>query len=460
MKKLLPIILAISLLVLPFQHVAALDFNPNYLISDEEILNSGSMSSSEIQRFLDSKTGLLKSYLVSVDVADEPYRELLAAEYIYYISQKTGINPKFLLVLLQKEQSLITEENPTARNLDFATGYGCPDSGSCSERWRGIAKQINSAALQFKDYMENPQDYHYQVGGVYTFSDYGQVNVVTPTTVATAGLYNYTPHVYNGNYNFWKLWNEWFSLAYPDGSLLQAKGDPVVYLVKYGLKRPFKSRAALATRYSLNKIIQVEQSVIDQYPTGDPIKYPQYALYRSPKGTVYLIVDDVKHGFTSQQVMKDLGINPEEIEDLDQASIDEITEGSPISIASAYPMGALLQNRESGTVYWVKDGKKYGIISPDILRVNFGSNSVINQVDSDQLKSYVAMPPLLIQDGELITSNNPEKPAVYVISDGLKHPILSGESFEALGYKWENILSVEDHVVELHPTGEPIDTIN
>ncbi len=422
------------------------------------------MTLSEVQKFINNKGGFLNNYIVDVDVINEPFRQMPAADFIYERAVQNGVNPKFILVLLQKEQSLITNTAPTQRNLDFATGYGCPDSGSCSERWRGFAKQVNSATLQFRDYIDNPQSYRYQVGQTYTFVDnrynVGEVTtIVTPLNKATTALYNYTPHVYNGNYNFWKLWHEWFSYSYPQGTLLQAKNDPVVYLIQYGLKRPFKSKAALLSRYSLNKIIVVEPSILDQYPLGEPIKYPQYALYRSPKGTVYMIIDDVKHGFTSAQVMKNLGINPEEIEDMSQTLINEIPEGSPISMTSAYPMGALLQNIETGTVYYVKDGKKYPIVHRDIMTVNFGDKPLITAVNSDQLTNYVSMPPLYIQDGELITSIDPDKNAVYVISDGLKRPIISGEAFEALGYKWENIKYINDQVVNMHPTGEPIDSI-
>lgn len=441
----------------------AADFNPNFIISDEEITDTTGMSLEEVQRFIKSKGGFLKDYIVDVNIINEPFRQMPAPDLIYERAVQNGINPKFVLVLLQKEQSLITNPSPSQRDLDFATGYGCPDNGSCSERWRGFAKQVNSATLQFRDYIDNPQNYRYQVGQVYTFTDnrynVGQVTtVVTPLNKATAALYNYTPHVYNGNYNFWKLWHEWFSYSYPEGSLLQAKNDPVVYLIQNGKKRPFKSKAALLSRYSLNKIIIVDPSILDQYLLGEPIKYPQYALYRSPKGTVYMIIDDIKHGFTSAQVLKNLGINPEEIEDMSQALIDEIPEGSPITMNSAYPMGALLQNKESGTIYYVKDGKKYPIINRDIIMVNFGEKPLITTVSSDQLTNYISMPPLYINDGELITSKDPNKNAVYVIANGLRRPIISGEVFEALGYKWENIKYVDDQVIDMHPVGEPIDS--
>lgn len=459
MKKNIISLLAFLLVFTPFFSAWGAEFNPNYIVSDAELLDTSGMSFVEVQKFLNNKSGSLKNYTVQIDIKDTPFGLMSAAEFIHSYSVKNGINPKFTLVLLQKEQSLITEPNPSQRNLDFATGYGCPDGGSCSARWQGFSKQVNSATLQFKDYVDNPGDYHYQVGNTYTFNDYGKITSVIPVNKATAAFYNYTPHVYNGNYNFWKLWNEWFNFVYPDGSLLQAKSDPVVYLIKNGKKHAFKTRVALATRYSLDMIIQVDQSILDQYILGEQIRHPQYALYRSPKGTVYLLIDDIKHGFASREALRMVGINPEEIENLDQETLAEIPEGTPITIDSVYPMGALLQN-ESGTIYYVKDGKRYPIVHKDIITVNFGANMPITKVASDEIRKYVAMPPLYLDDGKLVTSDNPEKNAVYVISDGIKRPILSGEAFENLGYKWENIKSVNEYIVEMHPSGDPIQGIN
>jgi len=45
------------------------------------------------------------------------------------------------------EQSLIEEESPTQRQLDWATGYGCPDGGSCNPRWQGFGNK--SIALHY-----------------------------------------------------------------------------------------------------------------------------------------------------------------------------------------------------------------------------------------------------------------------------------------------------------------------
>jgi hypothetical protein len=226
-------------------------FNPNYIADESDILNYGTMTAAEIQNFLVSKGSYLAHYICP----DNGGMMMTAADAIYTVSLVNRVNPQFLLVLLQKEQGLIEDPSPKPGALDWATGYGCPDTGGCNERWRGFWKQINSASLQFRDYLENPQLYKYQAGQTYIFSNpYGVVSqaptTVTPINVATAALYNYTPHVYNGNYNFWTIWRRYFKQeGYPDGSLLQVKGEPGVWLIQDNKKRPFLTRGALISRF-------------------------------------------------------------------------------------------------------------------------------------------------------------------------------------------------------------------
>ena len=265
-------------------------FDPNNIIGDLEILDYSTMDLNDIQNFLATKG----SYLATYSCPDANGIIRRAAEIIYNAATRSydcagailsdnptdeernlkcrqvTINPKFLLVLLQKEQSLIEESSPSQKNLDWATGYGCPDSGGCNPRWQGFGKQVNSAALQFRDYLDNPQFYTYRAGGTYIFTNpYGTISqepvTVTPANQATAALYNYTPHVYNGNFNFYKIWRRYFTKIYPDGSLLSADGEAGVWLLQNGLKRPFLSKAALASRFDVNKIIKINKSDLDKY---------------------------------------------------------------------------------------------------------------------------------------------------------------------------------------------------
>src|SRR3989339_238748 len=208
MKKFFIILTAIAIALPQLSPAFAQDispnFNPNYIISDSEVLDHASMTLEEIKAFINSKEGALKNYSVITDDG----KTMTAAEVIYDRAVTNGVNPKFLLVLMQKEQSLLTDAAPKQSQYDWATGYGCPDTGGCNSRWQGFYKQINSAALQFRSYLDEPR------------------------------LYKYPPHVYNGNYNFWWLWNNYFSRLFPDGSLVQAEGEKGVWLIQDGLKRP------------------------------------------------------------------------------------------------------------------------------------------------------------------------------------------------------------------------------
>lgn len=452
-------------------------FNPEYIISDEEMLDARSMSLGDIELFLRSKGGYISKNMFQsfdgqlktaaqiiydaannydcygVTLSANPTREERAEK-----CRPAPINPKLLLVLLQKEQSLIEDTSPTQKQLDWATGYAVCDSCSMSnpaiQKWKGFGKQINSASLQFSDYLFSPDIYTYKAGNTYTISNTGRpASVVTIQNQATAALYNYTPHVYNGNFNFWNLWNRYFNRSYPNNSLLQAKGETGIWLLSNGKRRPFLSKGALTSRFDLSKVIQVNKSDLEAYPIGDPIKFAQYSLVRSPKGTVFLIVDDFKRGFNSQEAFRKIGYNPEEIIDATWDDLKFYKDGSPITTETSYPTGALLQNKKTGGIFYVSDGTKAPLIDRIFLLTRFKGKS-ITPVDPAKLDTYKTVEPYLFGDGEILKSA--DSPAVYVIDGMKKRPLISGEAFERLGYKWNNIITIPSKILAMYPIGEPL----
>ena len=476
MKKNLVIAIFVIFIAQP---VLAMEFNPNYIISDSEILDKTTMSMEDIQSFLSDKGGYLATYTtanfdgVNKTVANIIYEAAVNNYDCDGVTlsenptqaerklkcQPISINPQFLLVLLQKEQSLIDKKNPTQSQLDWATGYGCPDGGGCNERWRGLGKQVNSAALQFYEYMTSPKGFPYQVGQTYQITNpYNAINeeevtMVTPANLATAALYNYTPHVYNGNYNFQKIWQQFFSHTFIDGSLVQVEGEPGVWLIQDGKKRPFHSHGALVSRYDTSYIITVKKSDLDAYPKGDPIKFAQYSLVKSSDGRIYLLVDDYKRHITDMEVFRKLGFNPEEVEDVTAQDLAYYQDGNPITLEDAYPTGALLQDPSSGGVYFVNNGEKAPLIDPIFLKTKFKGEKIIKST-AEELTKYTKVEPVKFSDGILLKTTL--DPSVYVISNGAKRLITSGEAFEAHGFKWDNILAVHPRVLALYDNGEPL----
>lgn len=155
-----------------------------------------------------------------------------AAQIIYDIGAACNVNPQALIVLLQKEQSLITDDWPWPIQYRSATGYGCPDTAPCDAEYYGFFNQVYNAARQFQRYVKQPQNFNYAAGRT-SFISYQANNPgcggtdITIQNGATAALYNFTPYQPNqaalnnlygtgdgcsayGNRNFWRMFNDWF----------------------------------------------------------------------------------------------------------------------------------------------------------------------------------------------------------------------------------------------------------
>ena len=117
---------------------SVLAFDPNNIISDAELLDTQSLTVQEIEEILER--GTLSTYTAE----DINGQQRSAAQIIWDTAQRVQISPKFLITLLQKEQSLIEDTTPDQSQFDWATGYGVCDT--CNhrtehiQRWRGFAK--------------------------------------------------------------------------------------------------------------------------------------------------------------------------------------------------------------------------------------------------------------------------------------------------------------------------------
>jgi hypothetical protein len=446
--------LTIISLLLPAASQAV--FNPNYLISDEELTDYVSMEMGEIQAFLE------KGYLADYKTTDIDGRTRYASDIIWRAGQRNGVNPKVVLVMLQKEQSLVTDDNPSRDQLDWALGYGVCDGCSLDDpeiqRWRGFAKQINSTTLQFTEgYLtdletEGETVMGYAPGVACTIDN----TLVVPANNATAALYTYTPHL-EGNENFATIWQAWFGLNYPTGTLLQDNETGGVWLIQYGQRRPITSRAALLSRFDEDLIIPVAPTVLETYPRGTAISLPNYSLLHAENGDIYLLVDDTIRHIISMDAFRSIGFNTDDLVEVALADLSAYEVGEPIGVDSVYPQGALIQNPENGGVYYVENGVKHPIFSKEILIARFGAKSIVPAKEKE-LDSYETGEAVTFIDGSLIGMTG--SPGVYLISEGQRRPIISESIFLGFGFKWENVIWTNEKSVNLHPLGEALETIN
>ena len=236
---------------------SASQFDAGNLISDANFFQGEAMSTAQVQTFLQQKRSTCDAgytclpgyrqatpsmsataYCAAMGgMADET-----AASIIARVGLACDISQRVLIVLIEKEQSLITDPSPSQRQYDRATGFACPDTAPCDPAFGGFFYQVYNAARQFQRYTDHPLNYNHRAGQVndilYNPLAACGSSPVYIANAATAGLYNYTPYQPNaaalanlygtgdscsayGNRNFWRIFTDWF--GDPRGPLA---GDP------------------------------------------------------------------------------------------------------------------------------------------------------------------------------------------------------------------------------------------
>lgn len=250
-------------------------FDPGLIISDSVFYDFGTMSVADIQRFLESKVPVckdgdggpkcLRNYTMDTPAkaaedgrcdALEAKTAQTAAQIIYDVARACKINPRVLIVTLQKEQGLVQATNPTARMYAAALGFACPDidpNGSCGRVKAGLFNQLYYGAGQLQWYGDSRGSFTYLKVGKTANVRYNPTSSCGTKPVliqsqATASLYYYTPYTPNaaalknlygtgdscsayGNRNFWRFYTDWFGDPVAGGFLLKSKASDTYLIV-------------------------------------------------------------------------------------------------------------------------------------------------------------------------------------------------------------------------------------
>ncbi|QLD12300.1 hemagglutinin [Microbacterium oleivorans] len=191
---------------------------PGNLIDDDLFFDRDALSTAQIQDFLDERIGdCANDACLNVATAGISSRdarvsertgevvcraleggELAVSEIIYRVQQACGISARVILVMLQKEQSLIegrAARAPSEGRLRAAMGASCPDTAACDPQYEGVGAQIVAGATDLASYraarfMRQPGTH---VIAFHPDRDCGGAEVRIENA-ATAALYNYTPY--------------------------------------------------------------------------------------------------------------------------------------------------------------------------------------------------------------------------------------------------------------------------
>lgn len=355
-----------TMLGLPAAEAAvAADFDPGNIISDQVFFAPGTMTADQVQAFLSSRGAscrageqpCLKDY-VSTSAARSAEAGLCngyaggrresAAQMIVGVANSCGINPQVLVVLLEKEQSLVTRSAPTTRSYQAATGFGCPDTAPCDAQYYGLFNQLYQAARQYQRYAASPTSYGYRAGRsntIYWHPNAGcGTSQVTIANQATAGLYNYTPYRPNaaalgnlygtgdacssyGNRNFWRLFTDWFGSTETTSAIMRSTTNATVYLVAGSTKYPLTTMSQVNALKPLGTVAYVSQQYLDRRVTGPSFRGSLHAS----DGTIYLVDGGTLHPFTSCGQMADFGLSCTSLVTVDTTQIQRFPRGAAMT---------------------------------------------------------------------------------------------------------------------------------
>lgn len=495
--------------VIPAQPVfaqAAIDsaFNPSILIPDAAFADVGTFGSAEgIQKFLELKGSVLVNtspeFLAKLGEPDtltkvgleDPQPNLTrlrsAAELIYDASTRWGLNPQVMLVILQKEQSLITgsfSSQASLQNaLNKAAGFGCPDDQPCASVFNSFYRQLfgsfdsdgarwlgTSASLMKSFYTEvngvrvgrgpgvdangstqgRPLVRTSRKGDTITLENTLGGYAFVPATstfvlgnFATAALYRYTPHVFNGNYNFWKFYTAWFK--YPNGTIIQKVGDSVQYVIDNGTKRQFSNLVATQRKLNLTNVVSVSQTEFDSYTTEKPLPPLDGTLIKGDSSAaIYLVQDSSIHAI-SYPIFIHRKFSFANVVTVPQAELESYSQGTYVTALN----GTLIMSEINPTVYIIDADLKRPISGPVFLARKLSFAKILKLSDGEV--AGIPSGPYLTPP-EQTGFKTASSAQVWWYRDNLKHTV-SAFVFQQRGVANFPFLILSDEEVANIPTG-------
>ena len=366
-------------------------FDPGLIISDSVFYDFGTMKVSDIQRFLESKVPTckakagdptcLKNYVDDIvekqgedgkclPMAAKPAQT--AAQIIYEVARACSINPKVLLVTLQKEQGLIQSVNPTPYMYRAAMGFGCPDSDPaiCGKVHSGLFNQLYKAAGQLQWYGDPRGSFTYmKVGRTSNVRYHPNASCGTKPvlikSVATTALYYYTPYTPNtaalknlygtgdscsayGNRNFWRFYTDWFGSTIGGGFLLKSATSGT-YLIVDNNKYLVTDPDLLAAISPLGPVGTISQEYLNTFVESGELN----RVVKSVTGQYYFVEGGKKFTFSSCDLVAQFG--------LDCAKAVQLTASQLAAFANGGSMTTYLPGEGSST-YLIKDGVKREVL--------------------------------------------------------------------------------------------------
>ena len=238
-----------------------------------------------------------------------------------------------------------------------------------------------------------------------------------------------------------------------DGALIRTS-ETGIYLLENGVKHPFVNTEIFDSyNYRYNNVEIIDKASFDIIPTGDPMPIRSGLLIRATTSpNVYIIEDGKKRRIDNPAVLLAAGYKWENIRLVSQATVDIHPTEFDYKDSNWQVNGSLVT--ANGQVAKIEDGKLRGFPNVQTFLSHYKSWDMVRPISTELFNKIPRGELMKPQDRTLISDSK----SVYMIENDTKRGFTSQVEFLNYGFKFENITSIGENLVDEIKYGATLDT--
>ncbi|MEG4087259.1 hypothetical protein, partial [Microcoleus sp. POL10_C6] len=227
------------------------------------------------------------------------------------------------------------------------------------------------------------------------------------------------------------------------------KGKPPILEIRVRIQWNFDY-----TRGITNDVKSWVQTFTYNYQGVPSIK--EGALIKGSRPEIYVMESGKRRSIPDPATFEARGYKWDAVIIISDSDLANIPLGLRLFPIALLKDGVLLQG-SSPTIYVMESGKRRGITDPATFKINGFKWEDVKAIPDDELNNIPLGAPLSGgRDGALLKGSSPE---ICVMESGKRRSIPDPATFEARGYKWEDVVIIPDNELDNIPRGTPLPTV-